>query len=670
MAIKFNCPHCLTPYNLPDSLAGKKATCKTQSCRKALVVPQPGVAVGPTIAELGGIAPDAVEKRDDTPLPEHQEDIEAAALAALSEAPKEEKAADGQVIAVTCDYCGHQWTEPFAKAGKNVLCPDPECRKTVKVPVPKEKKADDWRDAANRPSLAKENFEKPADVVDAQAKVVSKEAWEKGGGAEQYLEPIPLKRKIFFGLLIGTPIIALIVGAVYWWQSRKVGQQDELMAQGVAEFNTYVDAGSELTPPETELYSAILHTAAGEYILRQKTLKPEELKEALDHLTKARESLRIAATKDNPKRPSASERNVLACELALVTLELGGSAEQVQGESRYPWVPDTGAARDARLHQRTYSAHRELQRTLELLNTADFDLKSSLMRRLARTLARHGPEALSLVEHIPVVLPDAERPEALAVLALEVYRHDPNSTLVRDIATDLKERLKGPGGRNPTPASAVTLWEILGINKVPTIASEPPKAPNPVSEPARLAYVGLHLLRNQPAEALELARRPSNSRQSQNVEQLRALTLYAEWATDPAAAFDHAGQIIGRHQKGDFPPPPSVVYRLVQLAAAAGKTEEAKKLADSLSDEGLKEMAKAEIVRQSSKSATDPSTVTAPDNPKELRAGHAWAHFWLARNNSRLSGDRSKEISAIATWQKGTIQPFGLAGIALGLRER
>ena len=669
MAIEFNCPHCLTSYRLKDEFAGKKATCKNQSCRKVLVVPQPGGSIGPTIAELGGIAPEANGRKDDTPLPKNQDDIEAAALAALTEAPKEEKAAADQAIPVTCDYCGHQWTEPLAKAGKNVLCPDPECRRQVKIPVPKEKKADDWRDAASRPSLAKENFEKPADVVDAQAKVVSKEAWEKGGGAEQYLEPIPLKRKIFFGLLIATPIIALIAGIAYFWQSSWEEGQNQLMVDAEAQFNEL--GKSELSPAEQELYSAILNMAAGEYILRQGTVSAEELKMALDYFTKARDSLRVAATKDDPKRPSAGERNALACELALLTLELGGTAEQVQEESRYPWVPDIGAARDGRLRRRTFTVHEELQRTFQLLFSVEFDLKSSLLRRMARSLSHRGPDALALIDQIPVMLcPDPEKPEALAVLAVEIYRHDPSSTVARDMANDLKTRLSGPGGRSPTPASAETLWKILGIEKTPMIAAEPPKAPNqPVSEAARLAYVGLHLLRNQQTEALELARRPSNSSQSQNVEQLRGLTLYAEWAQDPGPAFDLAIPIIGRHKKGDFPPPPYVVYRLVQLAAGAGKTEQATKLADSLNDEGLKIWAKAEIVRES-KPPIDASTVTAPDNPKDLRAGHAWSHLWLARNNTRISDDRSKETSAIATWQKGTLQPFGLAGIALGLRDQ
>jgi hypothetical protein len=237
----------------------------------------------------------------------------------------------------------------------------------------------------------------------------------------------------------------------------------------------------------------------------------------------------------------------------------------------------------------------------------------------------------------------------------------------------LKNRLSGPGPRNPTPASAVTLWQVLGIERAPPIAPPPQPSPQPVSEATRLAYVGLYLLRNQQAEALELAQRRSTSQQSQNVEQLRGLTLYAEWAQDPSPALDTAISVVGRHKKGEFPPPPYAVYRLAQLAAAAGKIEQAKKLADSLTDEGLKEWARAEIVRQSAapgKPAIDASTVAAPDNPKDLRAGHAWAHLWLARHNARLSGDRSKETGAVALWQRGTIQPFGLAGIALGLRER
>src|SRR5437868_5704999 len=128
MAIVFNCPHCNEKYRLPDNLAGKRATCKNQACRQVIVVPQPTTVPPETRAPA---AP--------------QIDVEAAALSALTDAPAEEKAPTEKVIPVECPFCNAKWTEPYSKAGKNVLCRNEECRQRVKVPEPKEDTPEDWR---------------------------------------------------------------------------------------------------------------------------------------------------------------------------------------------------------------------------------------------------------------------------------------------------------------------------------------------------------------------------------------------------------------------------------------------------------------------------------------------------------------------------------------------
>src|SRR5687767_5507098 len=111
MAIEFNCPHCQHQYRLKDELAGKTATCK--GCRQKITIPQP-VTV-----------PDAAA-------------LEAAAAAAYADEPaKAELDAASQVVNVECQFCNHKWTEPLTRAGKNTLCPNPECRQRVKIPEPK-----------------------------------------------------------------------------------------------------------------------------------------------------------------------------------------------------------------------------------------------------------------------------------------------------------------------------------------------------------------------------------------------------------------------------------------------------------------------------------------------------------------------------------------------------
>ncbi|MDB5307364.1 MAG: hypothetical protein JWO38_1566 [Gemmataceae bacterium] len=682
MAIVFNCPHCNHLYRLPDALAGKRATCKNADCRKVIVIPQPRPAtVPPSIAELGGIVPESNGK-DHTPTPKIPTDVEAAALAALSDTPKEEAtAAAGQAIPVTCPHCGHQWTEPAAKAGKNTLCPNPECRQRIKVPLPKKAEPpQDWRQGnIAGPTLAKQNFEQPEDVMNAEAKIVGKEAWQKGGGAEQDLEPVPLSRRIFFALLIGVPLIGLAAGAVYLWRSGKTHQEERVIQDAIKE---YEQVGSnEVTPAEAPVFAAVLQLAAGEWALREEGVdKAKALQTALTHFAKARDELRQAAPKDDSKRPTAAERSAVACELALATLSLGGTDEQVKEKTRIRWVPEAAANRPLRINEKVDTVHGELQRTLQLLQGADFDLKAALARRLTRELVKQGQAELAA--GVPVMLfTEPEQPEAKAIVALEIFRADRGAVKARQIADELKAQLAGgAGGRNPTPAMAVTLWLVLGVEKPPPVVAPPPANPaQQMSDGTRLAYVGLYVLQDKPKEALDLAARsvgPAGQPGAAAAGQLRALALYAEWAPDPAPAFDLAVGIVTRPaKKGETQAIPLfTVYRLAQLAAAAGKAEPAKQLADSLADDGLKAWAKGEAVRLTAtpenKAPREATAAELPDDPKKLRAGHAWACLWIVRHNVRLSGDKGKEMKMVNLWPKGAIHPFGTAGIALGLQDR
>lgn len=663
MAIVFNCPHCQHPYRLKDEFAGKRAACKNPECRKVIAIPHPApvpAAVGPTIAGLGGIVPEMNGKAPHAPLPppKTHADVEAAALAALADAPKEEAKQTEQVIPLVCDYCEHKWAEPLAKAGKFVLCPNPECRQRTKVPVPKDATPQSWRDQPKGPSLAKENFEKPTDVVDAQAKVVSKEAWVGGGGAEQDLEPVALSRRLFFGALVVVPLVALVFGVVSWWNGRTDDRQNRLMADAVKEF-----APADLAPAQAPLYAAILEIAAGEYELRQDPPNPDA---ALKHFAKARDDLRQAPQKDDAKKPTAAgERAVVAGELAAATLQLGGTDEQVKAGARFRWVPED-LKRALRPNERRVDVHTELQRTLDLLRTADPDLKTALTRRLTADLVRLNQPGFAA--DLPIMLfTEAEQPEAKAVVALELYRRDKSSEKARRIAGELKTQLER-GGRTAVAPSAQTLWLAVGTEKPPAMFPEP-RPGQPVGDPARLAYTGLLLLQDKPAEALELAARPPGSLPGN----LRAITLCAEWAAVPGPALDSALATVGSFTKGkkDVSAPPYLVLRLAQIAAAPGRADQEKELTAAIPDDGLRAWARADAVRLTAAGNKSPAAEAAevPDDAKKFRAGHAWGRYWVARHNTHLSGDRKGETKAVTGWPTGTLRPFGFAGVAVGLKE-
>ena len=115
--------------------------------------------------------------------------------------------------------------------------------------------------------------------------------------------------------------------------------------------------------------------------------------------------------------------------------------------------------------------------------------------------------------------------------------------------------------------------------------------------------------------------------------------------------------------------PAAVVHRLSQLAAVGGRAEVARGLADAIPDEGLRLWARGDAVRFAPAGAADEAVVPVPDNPKDVRAGHAWGRLAVARQNTRANRDVEKERKAADGWGK-PLRGFGLAGIGLGLKDR
>src|SRR5262245_29150618 len=139
MPIRFKCPACKKGLVVRDQLAGKRAACP--ACKKPVVIPVP----------QGKPA-----------------DVEAFAAAALSDKSAAAAAArgDGKVaapppaaepITLTCPFCAEQVKFDADMGGKQAPCPNPECRRIIKVPKPKEDKPRDWREVQSGPSAALAN---------------------------------------------------------------------------------------------------------------------------------------------------------------------------------------------------------------------------------------------------------------------------------------------------------------------------------------------------------------------------------------------------------------------------------------------------------------------------------------------------------------------------------
>lgn len=644
MAIAFNCPHCQLAYRLSEKLAGKQAKCKNPECRKVITIPTP------------------VTVPDDAPH-RTEEEREAAALAALSdEAPKPTDAPPQEkVIPMTCEYCGHQWAEAWAKGGKNTLCPNPECRQRMKVPEPKEDIPQDWRhQKTNLPSLAKKNFEKLEGVQDAEdVKIVSGQALREADATGEEIEPRPLKDKVFIGLTVAALVGGCVFGVWYLMQSRTESKEEALMADAL---KNYGDVSKTMEKADAGLSAAVLHVADSEYALMDNT--KDETKKAHEAFVKARDAVR--------HHPPGLGRNAVAAELALAVLNFGGTEEQAREEVRYRWEPDAAAARVARINQRPRTIHEELRQTASLLplTPADFDFRVATARRLVRDLAKRGRAGFA-ADILPLAMfTDAERDEARAVVALEIHRAEPGSPHARKLADELKAGAAGFAKSNPYPASAQTLFAVLGVPTDKPVVPPPGAKGSVASEPAVLAYAGVHLLKDEAGAALELAKRAVSP-----ATQLKAFVLCAEWAADPGPALDAAAQLVAaeKAKKGGPAPSQALILRLSHLAAAAGKYDLAKAFSDALADEGARAWARGDAARlrvaANPKEKADEAWVEVPDDAKKQKAGHGWGRMWVARQNTRLSGNRDAEKKAVNGWPTAAV-PFGLAGVALGLKDR
>ena len=60
----------------------------------------------------------------------------------------------------------------------------------------------------------------------------------------------------------------------------------------------------------------------------------------------------------------------------------------------------------------------------------------------------------------------------------------------------------------------------------------------------------------------------------------------------------------------------------------------------------------------------------APADPKDLKIGHARGRLALARHNAKATGNDPDASATYDGWGAGTLKPFGLAGLALGLQDR
>jgi hypothetical protein len=206
MPIRVKCEKCKKTLSVKDHLAGKKIKCPV--CQSVVAVPlasptkepptspkaptskptpkagpavpaaakKPAVATKPAVKgkakpDSNGVAPPKNGKQtngkppDPAPIELPPENVEEEALSALAdEPPPPEEIETPKTIDFKCQWCDEEVKLPIEMAGKQAQCPNVECKRIIKVPLPKTPEKKDWRKMERQgPAAAKINLPEALD---------------------------------------------------------------------------------------------------------------------------------------------------------------------------------------------------------------------------------------------------------------------------------------------------------------------------------------------------------------------------------------------------------------------------------------------------------------------------------------------------------------------------
>jgi hypothetical protein len=587
MPIRFKCPNpvCRKPLVVKDHLGGKKAACP--ACKKPLTVP--------TL-----VAPPA--------------NIEDFAAAALADAPATADAGDtGGPIRLECPFCAEPVEFAANLAGKQAPCPNPECRRIVKVPVPAKAKATDWRQAGlSGPMGTRENVQKAVEAQQA-ANVrigrVSLEALEEAGALpiEQELVTTADKVKRWIRRVAVTALAVAVIALSWSWLTRK--QQESREKEALTKVRQWLDQWSKLDAaeaarlPEEErealrLQCAELHRALGSFLIRD-----AQNKKTLDQARL--EFLGARAEADHAK--ASPQRDLILADLALSQIDLGGTDEEIASKVRMKWD----------------------------------DVQTELSRTLGKISSREG-QLFALREVVSALLVRGQKPVAIG-LAIDMSKSAALLTsqqvaalLATNGAADAAAILKAPD----QPDARLDLATRLGYAEGRARQGDFPGARK------------LALEKGVPLDRLQAALG------------VAAVALQARNNTEAAVILDDIFGLLGGELK-EATVPPLLLWQAARVAAWAGTRDQVKVLVGRIQDADCASRAELEDVysRLDLAGEADPDLVT---NKKTLAYGQALE--LLARARTRQGS--SDVIMLMMDGTEERLRPFLYAGIALGEKDR
>jgi hypothetical protein len=490
MAIRFRCPHCKKPLRVENHQAGKKVGCP--ACKKGILIPASAAAA----SAKAGVDP----TRQQTASPEQSAaELEAIAAEALSE-PTTTNGAPAQAEATidfACEYCDAELHVPRSEAGKRMPCPNPECRRIIKVPSPKDGQL------KALPTVAQltqpEKIDEAAWGTQTDRSRAGRESLEEAGAVPPpKKEPIGARGWIRRGMWTVAAVAAAVVLVVAGARINTIRERKDI----ISELLSFVEPGRDVKPealPRDPVLRAEIYRVIALYKVRAGNVEREK---TLGDLQKALASVRVQAG----SKAASVERDLFLSHLLLTITELGGTDDEVLDKVRYDWKERT--------------IREELGRALEAIK---------------------APEA---------------RVMAMRTLATRLLEKD-HAALATGLATQLSHTEKG---RRPPITSQQIVLLLLGNQPVDKIVSVPDMA-NLANEPpellARVGFAEYHARKGAYDKAQELAFAKGEKLEQLEacvgVAQV-ILSKNKDATTDASPFVDKALEIAGADGKVKMPP--------------------------------------------------------------------------------------------------------------------
>jgi DNA-directed RNA polymerase subunit M/transcription elongation factor TFIIS/tetratricopeptide (TPR) repeat protein len=592
MPIRIKCPNCQTILGVKESLAGKKANCP--KCRYMLTIPVPKAAPA---------AP-----------PPKPEDAEALALSTFAEESAKVVPVSTKTIEFECPFCSEMVKMSVDLAGKQAPCPNPECKRIVKVPLLKADKPKDWREMDKRgPSgaLRMDKNEPEGVWSTAQKGRVSQEALLEADAIPIHKAPLSTAQRLRRGILAAVALFAVTgaaVGVFAWWNNSRL----------MGPFNAALGAvgpDSKLTP----VGQAEIHRGLGEFYLKR-----GDVEKAMDHFHNVYARFPLVESKADV------ESDAVVLELLALLIKYGADSEV---GSQLGW----GTVKE------------ELRRALHRISSVE--AQQTALREVITALlhAKQDADALRLAEDLAPV------PEATAEVSGDGSEDQPKQAA--------KAR---PKALSPLAAQQVVLWYVKGDDKKAKAIADSDDLV------ARLGWAQAHARKGEFAKGREIARAAGND--LHRLEASIAIAAIADKKSSDARTSTedalHAYKTIKGTPKATIP-----IWVLVDLARTCVRNDmvkEAKEVIEAMGEKEKSARAVAQLAllqeqMDSSSAAEVPvklidETITAKDT-----FGYWAALQRVARHNTAL-GKRSEAVAMLGPLDEKT-QPFVQIGVALGMLD-